>query len=146
MLKLQFSIRRAVFVAPAHFTELMIYGKRGIDMRCRLALWRALKRKGLPEEQMKNALLNALPLGLGEWFSVGAGLVTMIAGFSFIWLASRPVREFTLQIHRLTNGPSDYVLLMIQWIGFYLAMSLAGSCLTSIIALAVYASRIARYM
>jgi hypothetical protein len=109
-------------------------------------LWDALKGKGLTDQQLKDELLRALPLEFGERFTVGAGVFTLVLGVLFIWLASESVREFVLQIHRISDGPLDYILLLAQWWGFHLAMSLVGSCLASIVAFEVYASRIAKHL
>lgn len=140
---MHFSIGQAMLFAPKHFTELLIYGEKGIDVRCRLLVWDALKRKGLTEQQLKDAMLRALPLDFGEKFSVIATIVTALLGVVFIGFATDSVRGSVLQIHRITDGPLDYVLLAIQWWAFYLVVSLVGSCLASIIAFRAYASRVA---
>ncbi len=142
---MQFSIRQAVFLAPKHFTELLIYGKKGVDARSRLLLWDALKRKGLIEQQLKDTMLQALPLDFGEKFSVAATIVTLVLGIAFIGFTTDSMREFLFQIHRITDGPLDYVLLAIQWWMFYIVVSLVSSLLVSIAAFERYASRIATH-
>lgn len=142
---MQFSIGRALLFAPKHFTELLIYGKKGIDARSRLVAWDALKRKGLREQQLKDAMLRALPLDFGEKFSLAASIVTVLLGIAFIAFATDSIRESVLQIHRITDGPLDYVLLAIQWWAFYILLSLVSSFLTSIVAFQLYASRIAKH-
>jgi hypothetical protein len=143
---MQFSIGQAVFFTPKHFTELVIYGKKGVDARSRLLLWDALKRKGLIEQQLKDIMLQALPLDFGEKFSVAAGIVTLVLGIAFIGFATDSIRELLLQIHRITDGPLDYVLLAIQWWLFYIVVSLVSSLLVSIVAFQMYASRIAKHI
>lgn len=142
---MQFSIGQVLLFAPKHFTELLIYGRKGIDVRCRLVMWRALEGKGLREGQLKEAMLQALPLDFGEKFSVAASIVTALLGIAFIGFATGSVRESVLQIHRITDGPLDYVLLAVQWWAFYIFTSLVGSGLTSLVALERYASRIATH-
>jgi hypothetical protein len=141
-----FSIKRMMFSAPVHFTQLMIYGKKGIDVKSRLVLWKALKQKGLTEQQLKDTFLGALPLQFGDRFTVLANVVTLILGVLFIWLANDSVRDCVLQIHRLTDGPLDYILLAAQWWTFYLVMSAVGSCLTWILVFRAYASRIVKHL
>src|SRR5205823_167114 len=144
---MQFSIVQALFFAPKHFTELLIYGKKGIDARARILLYGALKRKGLTEQQQwKDALLRALPRDFGEKFSVAATTVTALLGVAFIGFATDSVREFVLQIHRITDGPLDYVLLAIQWWAFYMVVSLVSSGFVSVIAFQRYASRIETHL
>lgn len=143
---MDFSIKRTLLFAPVHFTELAIYGRNGIDVRSRLLLWDALHQKRLTEHQLKDAMLQVLPLDFGERFLVAAGIATLVLGVLFIWLATDPVRNFILQIHRLTDGPVDYALLAVQWLAFYFIMSAVASCLTSIVAFNAYASRIAKHV
>lgn len=143
---MRFSIGQALLFAPKHFTELAIFGKRGIDARSRLLLWDAFKRKGLRDQQLKDAMLKTLPLNFGEKFGVIAGIVTILLGSAFIRFASDWLREFALQIHRVTDGPLDYTLLALQWWAFYMAVSLVGSAIVSIVAFQVYASRIAEHV
>ena|ERR1700680_3589511 len=143
---MQFSIRQAVLFAPKHFTELAIYRKKGVDTRSRLLLWDALKRKGLIEQQLKDAMLQVLPLDFGEKFSVAASIVSAVLGIAFIGFATDSVRESVLQIHAITDGPLDYVLLAIQWWIFYIVVSLVSSLLVSIVAFEMYASRIAKHI
>ena len=132
--------------APVHFTELVIYRKKGIDIKSRLLLYDALRGNRLTDQQLRDAILRVLPLDFGEWFTVGASVLTLVLGVLFIWLANEPVREFVLQIYRISDGPLDYVLLAVQWWAFYLVVSAVASCLMSIVAFNAYASRIAKHV
>jgi hypothetical protein len=111
-------------------------GERGIDIRFRLGLYRALKQSGLTESELKDAALRALPLKLGEQFSMTGGIITIIGGLLFIVLASESTRDLVLQIHRVFGGPFDF-----QWLALYVGVSISAFVLTAIIAVGVYSSR-----
>ncbi len=104
---MEFSFRRTMLFAPVHFTELVIYGKKGIDIKSRLLLYDALRGNRLTDQQLRDALLRVLPLDFGERFTVAASVLMLVLGVLFIWLANEPVREFVLQIHRISDGPLD---------------------------------------
>ncbi len=109
-------------------------------------MWRALKEQGLTEQLLKGTMLSVLPLNLGERFSAAATWLTLAGGSLFIWLASDSLRDLVLQIHRFFGGPLDYALLAIQWLLFYVTMSLLGSCAAGVAALWVYTSRTSKYI
>ena len=73
---------------------------------------------------------------------MAAGIVTIIGGILFIGLASEPLRDSILQIHRVSDGPLDYVLLAVQWVAFYVGVSFLAFVLAVVAAVAIYASRI----
>jgi hypothetical protein len=141
---MRFSFRH--FFLASYLTERWLYGQKGLDIRSRLVVWRALKNKGLTEEESQDAMLSALPLNLGDRFSLAAALATLAGGSLFIFMASDSLRDLVLQVHRLFDGPLDYALLAVQWLLFYVILSLAGSCVACVAAVWVYASRTARYV
>ena len=139
-----FSFRH--FFLASYLTERWLYGQNGLDIRSRLVVWRALKNKGLTEDESQDAMRSTLPLNLGDRFSVAAALATLAGGILFIWMASDSLRDLVLQVHRLFDGPLDYALLAIQWLLFYMVMSLVGSCVACVAAVWVYVSRTAKYV
>lgn len=123
---MKFSLWRLLWNAPVHLTEWLIFGTRGIDIRFRLALAHSFEQQALSEQgelsdvELKDRLLRALPLRLGDWFPGVAWLLTAVGGVLFIRFAGKSVVRTALQIHVLFGRPLDYVLLALQWIVFYL--------------------------
>jgi hypothetical protein len=136
-------LRRTLLAA--FLTDRAIYGKKGIDIRFRLGLWNTLRRNGVMEHELKETLLTALPLRLGEWFPVLAGLLTIFGGIMFIVLATEGVRDSVLQIHHVFDGPLDLALLVIQWLAFYILISFISTLVSLTAAIAIYASRVYRH-
>jgi len=133
------------FLLAALFTDRAIYGKKGIDIKFRLGLYRALGQKGLSESELKDVMLQALPLKLGEPFSTVAAIITIIGSILFIALATEPVRDFVLQFHRFSGGVLDYVLLAVHWLAFYIGLSLVAFVLALAAAIVIYTSRTWRF-
>ncbi len=125
---------------------MAIFGKRGLDIKVRLMLYEKLTGRGLSKEQIKEIMIEVLPLKLGDGFVKIAGPIAILAGVLFQFLASPELRDACLQIHRIFLGPMDYAVLALQWILFYLAMSLVGFCIAMLVAVSVYISRVSRYL
>jgi len=103
-----------LLTAPVHCTGLLIFGQSGLDVRTRLLLYQAFKKRELSAEEMKAQFSEVLPLQLGERFSKISLLVTMILGILFIAFSSDTIRMPIPQIHHLFDGPLDYFVLALQ--------------------------------
>ena len=146
-----FSVPKFLLFGARHLIDVFIFGKRGLDVRTRLVLLDAIKRRGPApsENELKRVFLSILPLNYGNRFLTLAGLLTLALGAAFIALAPTRLAGTLLQIHRVFADqlyPKNYVVLAGQWLAFYLVMSVVSFLVIAAIATLSYSRLVSRVL
>ncbi len=130
-----------MLLTPVYIIDWLIYGKNGIDARARLMMYDHIEKDGpVPDDVLKSRLLRALPLELGERFRWMSIVMTVVVGAVAVYLIGDK-----LALYQLPQEPVDYPLTIIRWWLLYLAASLIGTILTSLIALNTYSGRVSTH-
>jgi hypothetical protein len=137
-----------IFLTPSHWLKKYLIGKTGIDTLSRVVVIRALKEKGLKnDDELKEALISSLPIYYADRFINSTIWITIVLLVLFAIICPMAIVLFVFGIHDLFDAPwsfLNYPLLVVQWIIAYLFFSVVASLLMAFIATFAYSNRVSR--